>query len=75
MAQGSATLGATGTGVPVAIASATTCNGSSGSCQWTTANGGLRLTVPNSGVITAGKPTAVTVQALNETGRDETDDP
>lgn len=63
---GTATLGATGTGVPVPIPNPAKCivGGVSGSCNWTSANGGLLLTVPNSSVITGGQPTAVAVQAV-----------
>ena len=69
-AVGTATLGAAGTGVPVAIPNPTKCivGGVSGSCNWTSANGGLLLTVPSSGVITGGKPLAVAVQAVQSSG-------
>ncbi|MDE2417233.1 MAG: LamG domain-containing protein [Burkholderiales bacterium] len=67
-ASGITTLGVTGNGIPVVIPGATKCNGVAGSCQWTSANGGLVLTVPNSGIVTGGKPTAVTVQAVQATG-------
>jgi len=67
-AVGSATLGVTGTGVPVAEASPKICNGAGGSCTWTSANGGLLLIVPNAGVVIGGKPTAVTVQAVESSG-------
>ncbi len=67
-ASGTATFGVVGTGVPVAEANVKKCNGISGSCVWTSANDGLLLTVPNSGVITGAKPTAVLVQGVHSSG-------
>jgi MSHA biogenesis protein MshQ len=65
---GTATFSVAGTGVPVTEVGPNKCNGASGSCNWTSANDGLLLTVPNSGVIVAGKPTAVSVQAVHSSG-------
>ncbi|MDO9195051.1 DUF6701 domain-containing protein, partial [Rhodoferax sp.] len=67
-AAGTATMNVTSTGVPVTALNATQCNGVGGSCDWTSANGGLLLTVPDSGIITAGKPAAVSVQAVQSSG-------
>lgn len=69
-AVGTATIGVAGTGNPVMPANPSKCivGGVSGSCNWTSANGGLVMTVPGSGVITGGKPTAVTVQAVQSSG-------
>lgn len=69
-AAGTTTLGLTGTGNPVAPLWPSKCivGSTSGSCTWTTANGGLVLTVPNSGVILGNKPTAVTLQAVQASG-------
>lgn len=67
-AVGSATFDIAGTGFPVSPSNAKKCNGVSGSCLWTSTNGGLVLTVPNSGVIVGGQPTGVTVQAVQSTG-------
>jgi MSHA biogenesis protein MshQ len=65
-ATGTSTMNATGTGLPVAIPNPTKCivGGAAGSCNWTSANGGLLFTVPNSSVITGGQPTSVSVQAV-----------
>ncbi len=69
-AAGSATLSVAGTGVPVVESSPKKCivGGVAGACTWTSTNGGLLMTVPGSGVITGGKPTAVTVQAVQSPG-------
>ena len=67
-AVGTATFNITGTGNPVLESNPKKCNGVAGSCNWTSANGGLVMTVPASGVITGGKPTAVTVQAVQSSG-------
>ncbi|MBP6850961.1 MAG: LamG domain-containing protein [Rhodoferax sp.] len=67
-AAGSAILGVAGTGMPVTEASPKKCNGAAGSCTWTSANGGLLLTVPNAGVVTGGKPAAISVQAVQSAG-------
>lgn len=64
---GTATFDIVGTGFPVSALNAKKCNGISGSCNWTSTNGGLIVTVPNSGVITGGEPTAVAVQAVEST--------
>ena len=65
---GSATFDIAGTGAPVSPSNAKKCNGTAGSCVWTSINGGLLVSVPNSGVIVGGQPTAVTVQAVQSTG-------
>ena len=69
-ASGSATMNLVGTGVPVLETNSKKCivGGVAGACSWTSANGGLLMTVPNSGVITAGKPSAVSVQAVQSPG-------
>lgn len=67
-AVGAATMDVTGTGVPVMEANAKKCIGNGVSCVWTSANDGLLLTVPNSGVIIGGQPTAVSVQAVQSSG-------
>jgi MSHA biogenesis protein MshQ len=67
-ASGTATFSVLGTGVPVNEANVKKCNGTSGSCIWTSANDGLLLTVPNSGVITGAKPTAILVQGVHSSG-------
>ena len=67
-AAGTATFSVAGTGNPVTETGPNKCNGASGSCKWTSVNDGLLLTVPNSGVITGGKPTAVSVQAVHSSG-------
>ena len=67
-AAGTATMSVTGTGVPVLEANPKKCSGVAGSCNWTSTNDGLLVTVPNSGVITGGQPTAVTVQAVQSSG-------
>lgn len=63
-ATGTSILNVVGSGIPVSPANTKKCNGVSGSCNWSTSNGGLILSVPASGVITGNKPVAVTVQAL-----------
>ena len=67
-AVGSATMSVAGTGVPVLESNPKKCNGPGASCNWSSANGGLLMTVPSSGVITGGKPTAVSVQAVQASG-------
>jgi MSHA biogenesis protein MshQ len=67
-ASGTAPFNVVGTGIPVTEANVKKCNGSSGSCVWTSVNDGLLVTVPNSGVITGGKPTAVLVQGVHSSG-------
>ena len=67
-AAGSAAMGIAGTGVPVVENNPKKCNGPGNSCNWSSANGGLLLTVPNAGVITGGKPVAVSVQAVQSSG-------
>ena len=67
-AAGTATLNITGTGLPVSEANPRKCDGVAGACTWTSANGGLLMTVPAAGVITGGKPVAVTVQAVQSSG-------
>ena len=67
-AAGTATFNIVGTGNPVLESNPKKCNGVAGSCNWASANGGLVMSVPNSGVITGGKPTAVTVQAVQSSG-------
>ena len=67
-AAGTATFNIVGTGNPVLESNPKKCNGVAGSCNWASANGGLVMTVPNSGVITGGKPTALTVQAVQSSG-------
>ncbi|PWB49924.1 MAG: hypothetical protein C3F18_09620 [Nitrosomonadales bacterium] len=67
-AAGTATFSVAGTGVPVMEANPKKCNGTGGSCNWTSVNDGLLLTVPNSGVVTGAKPTAVPVQAVHSSG-------
>ncbi len=69
-AAGTATINAVGTGDPPIADGAIKCivGGVSGSCNWTSANGGLVLTVPASGVVTAGKSTSVAVQAVHSSG-------
>ena len=63
-ATGTSILNVIGSGIPVSPTNTKKCNGASGSCNWTTSNGGLMLSIPASGVITGNKPVAVTVQAL-----------
>jgi MSHA biogenesis protein MshQ len=65
---GTATFSVAGTGNPVTEANPKKCNGTSGSCIWTSVNDGLLLAVPNSGVVTGGKPAAVSVQAVHSSG-------
>ena len=67
-AVGNATMGVAGTGVPVLESQPKKCNGPGASCNWSSANGGLLMTVPNAGVITGGKPAAVSVQAVQASG-------
>ncbi len=67
-AVGTATMNATGTGQPVAIPNPTQCKGNGSSCNWTSVNDGLLVTVPNTGVILGGQPTAVSVQAVQSSG-------
>ena len=67
-AAGSATFAVAGTGVPVVESNPHKCNGTAGACTWTSANGGLLMTVPDAGVITGGKPVAVAVQAVQSSG-------
>ncbi|MFO1191700.1 MAG: DUF6701 domain-containing protein [Rhodoferax sp.] len=67
-APGTATFSVTGTGIPVVESNPPRCNGPGGACTWTSANGGLLMTAPNAGVITGGKPAAVTVQAVQSSG-------
>ena len=67
-AAGSAAMNVAGTGVPVAESNPKKCNGAGGACSWSSANGGLLVTVPASGVITGGKPVAVSVQAVQASG-------
>ncbi len=68
MAVGSATLDVVGTGVPVLETNPKKCNGAGNACSWSSANGGLLVTVPNAGVITGGKPVALAVQAVQASG-------
>ncbi|MCY7307485.1 MAG: LamG domain-containing protein [Rhodoferax sp.] len=67
-ATGTATFNVTGAGIPVLPSGPRLCNGVAGSCNWTSANGGLVMTVPSAGVVTGGKPVAVTVQAVQSSG-------
>lgn len=67
-AAGSASFSVAGTGLPVRESNRHRCDGVAGSCTWTSANGGLLMTVPDAGVITGGKPVAVTVQAVQSSG-------
>ncbi|MBP6850619.1 MAG: LamG domain-containing protein [Rhodoferax sp.] len=67
-AAGNASFAVTGTGVPVMESSPHKCDGAAGACTWSSANGGLLMTLPDSGVITGGKPVAVTVQAVQSSG-------
>jgi len=67
-ATGSAIFSVAGTGVPVVESNPLKCDGSAGACTWTSANGGLLMTVPDAGVIIGGKPAAVTVQAVQSSG-------
>lgn len=48
-----------------AASNATRCNGSAGSCTWTSSTSGLLLTAP---ALTSGKPAAFTVQAVESVG-------
>lgn len=67
-AVGSSTFDIAGTGAPVSPSNAKRCDGTSGSCVWTSTNGGLLVNVPNSGTVVGGQPTAVTIQAVQATG-------
>ncbi len=67
-AAGTSTFSVAGTGIPVTETNPKKCNGTSGSCNWTSANDGLLLTVPNSGIITGGKPAAISVQGVHSSG-------
>ena len=67
-AAGSATFNVVGAGVPVLEANPKKCNGGAGSCDWTSANGGLLISLPASGVVLGGKPTALTLQAVQSSG-------
>jgi MSHA biogenesis protein MshQ len=67
-ASGTGALSVNGTGVPALETNPKKCNGAGASCNWTSSNGGLILTVPGSGVIIGGKPVAVTVQAVQSSG-------
>ena len=69
-ASGTSTLGVAGAGNPVMPTSPSKCivGAAVGACTWTSANGGLIMTVPNSGVVFGGKPTTVTVQAVQASG-------
>ena len=70
-AVGTATMNVTGTGVPVLPANPKKCNGVGNSCNWTSANGGLLMTLPSvpvAGVLTGGKPVALTLQAVQSSG-------
>ena len=67
-ATGTATFNVTGAGIPVLPSGPRLCNGVAGSCNWMSANGGLVMTVPNAGVVTGGKPVAMTVQAVQSSG-------
>lgn len=61
---GTGALNVIGTGIPALETNPKKCNGIGASCNWTSNNAGLILTVPASGIIIGGKPVAVTVQAV-----------
>lgn len=63
VATGSATLGIAA--ASPAASQAARCNGSGGSCVWTSQASGLLLTVP---ALSSGKPAAFTVQAVESVG-------
>lgn len=67
-AAGTATFDIAGTGVPVLESNARKCDGLGGACSWTSANGGLLFSVPNAGLVTAGKPVGVALQAVQSSG-------
>ena len=65
---GVATLNVIGTGNPAMERFAKKCDGVAASCNWTSANGGLVMTLPGAGLITGAKPVAVSVQAVQSSG-------